>query len=285
MPWSSSSVPRSGPPPRAIRAARPGRMALTARVTGRLTWLSSAAASPGEPWSRALARTLARWSRSGQLERVVGGWPADVVERWIAAVGEAAEESDEGGDADTSTPQMTGDAVERIAAAVLDERPRTPGRRDAADDLLAAARGARGHARRADPRSPNPGAGAASRPRGQLEHRRRAQRARSGPPKPGGRPPCGRASRRSQPAPRRAARSVAGGNRRGRMGHGPRGVNRSAATGGAGHAALPLLVLAQLSLIGYVDAISATAGAARLPRAAGALAGGLACKVLPAAWS
>ncbi|MEA2371774.1 MAG: hypothetical protein QOH12_2168 [Solirubrobacteraceae bacterium] len=216
------------------------------------------AALPGESPARGLARTLARWSRSGEIERVLDTWPSGLADDWIVAVESAAEEPGPGETSGVGAPMST-EAVGRVADAMLARRPAAAGLGDLGRDLLillAALTTALGEC------IPDRATQALARRRVLGE-----TGTGHGPPPPS-------VSLDPPPAPNLADWASTG---------------ETSTTARRQPAelvvpALPLLVLAQLSLIGYVDAIVATAAAARLPRAAGALGGAVAGKVLPAPW-
>jgi hypothetical protein len=201
----------------------------------------------------ALARTLGRWSRTGHAARFVQAWAEELALAWIGAIAIAAGRDSRHDDA---TAAMTAEAVERIAGAVLGEddgaadRTQQPPAAQRLLVLLAALTSALGD------RLPDEATRA-------LARRRITVRDETEPVgavvRPVGDGPGY--------APPRTALPGDGAPRRGRA---------------VGHVVpvLPFLVLAQLSRIGYVDAIVATATTAGLPP--GAVGAAVAGKSLPA---
>ena len=202
---------------------------------------ASAAAPAPAPDGAALARTLARWSRGGQMERVAAGWPEPVLRAWLAAIARGA--------AAGAPASLTAEATEAIADALLGGAPPAPaGSRAEAERLLvvsAALTAALGE------RLPDAATQAAARALvAPASVAAAAPAAPSADDEPGG-----VAATEREPPPQAPA--------------GVRPVQ-----------ALPLLVLAQLAHIGYADAMEAAARAAGL-RSGGPLAAALAGKLLP----
>jgi len=195
----------------------------------------------------ALARTLARWSRGGQMARVVSAWPATLVRAWIEAIASAARHS---GPAAAPAP-LTAEAVDLIAEGVLGASLPDPSGRETADRmlvLLAAIIAALGD------RLPDGATQALARQRVAADDEPVAVAPRTAASQPGT-PSASRTRGASATRqPRTPAEQVV--------------------------PALPLLVLAQLSRIGYVDAILSAVVAAGLSHGAGALGAAVAGKVL-----
>ena len=201
----------------------------------------------------ALARTLARWSRGGQAGRIVTAWPAPLVRSWIAALSAAVQPAGPGGGAlpGTAAGRLTAEAVARIAAAVLAETAGRGSSREAADRmliLLAALTATLGD------RLPDAATQA-------LAWERVVA---------------------AGPAPPEAPAPASTGTELGAVAHAHAEVRRRRSRRvELVVPALPLLVLGQLSRIGYVDAMVGAAAVAGLPQGAGALGSAVAGKVLP----
>jgi hypothetical protein len=87
------------------------------------------AQSAVEPDGATLARTLARWSRGGQMWRVVAAWPEQVLREWLAAVARAA---------GTGAPAAPAPGATRaiVDALLGGAQPAPPGSRTEAERLL-----------------------------------------------------------------------------------------------------------------------------------------------------
>jgi hypothetical protein len=199
-----------------------------------------------------LAVTLARWSTAGQLARVVRSWPDAVLRAWVAAVTAAAEDGEE-----RATPAaLDPAAVGLIAGGVLGEQGPPPSEREAGERLLvvigalAAALGGR---------MPDERTQAVARERVAGEGERlpvpRPEPRRPAPGAPDEVAPAAPEQRTAEPSLAVAPAQVV--------------------------PALPLLVLAELSRIGYLHALAAAAGVAGLPGGGAALGAALAGKTLP----
>ena len=197
--------------------------------------------------AQALARTLARWSRGGQIARVLAAWPEAVVREWLRAVAAAADAGGAG-----TTGALPEEAMRAIAATLLGgAAPAPAGSRAEAERLLlviaalAAALGDR-------------------LPDGATQAAVRALVAPSASVAAAEPPAAAASERATEPAE-------------------PRIEPPALARRGAEIVpALPLLVLAQLARIGYADAMEAAAWAAGLPSGGALLGAALAGKALPA---
>lgn len=203
--------------------------------------------APLEAAAGALARTLGRWSRAGQMARIVGGWPATLVRSWVDAIADVARRPGVAGDRGLAS--LSPDPVALIAEGVL-ARPSGHSGREASDRLLillAAITATLGD------RLPDAATQALAWERVAAGAEPLPAPARPAPlPAPSADRPARRAAMPAEAPPL------------------PDVVP-----------ALPLLVLAQLARIGYVDAMVAAAAAAGIPDGAGALGAALAGKVLP----
>lgn len=201
-----------------------------------------AGSGAGEPAAvaDALGRTLGRWSRSGRLASDVRAWPDRVVHAWLAAIEGCARPA---AASLSAPPELAPDVIARIAAALLGDAPSAGAPPRAAAEralvLLAALAATLGD------RVPGEATQAAA-----LE--------------------CAGAV-----APEVAPRASAAGAGREVAARATGGSIPAEITGPA----LPWLVLAELTRIGYADALAATAEAAGLPRGAGILAVALARKL------
>jgi hypothetical protein len=198
----------------------------------------------------ALARILGRWSRAGLTAEIVAAWPPELVRAWIAAIADAVRD----GPGAPAAVSMSAEAVTRIAEGVLETGRAERSGREASDRLLillAAITAALGD------RLPDAATQAFARARVLADSELQPTA-----------PARGTALAVIEPAP-------------GRADEGEAAEPTEAAPLPDVVPALPLLVLAQLAAVGYVDAIVAAAAATGLPGAARALGGALAGKVLP----
>ena len=233
-------APRAAPAP--VAPAVAPRLGETADVQA-----ASDGDRPGAPGAVALARTLASWSRGGQMERVVGAWPEGTVRAWLDAIEAGTAAAAQSGAAGA----LAEDVVHAIAAALLGSAaaPRPGSRTEAERQLvviaaLAAALGDR-------------------LPDAATQACVRRTVAGSAPAAPGSTSPDrhSTASAAAADAPEPPASRM------------PRGAVMVPA--------LPLLVLAALARIGYADAMEAAGRAAGLPGAGASLGAAVAGKVLP----
>lgn len=204
--------------------------------------LGGVPALDGEPPVDAIARILARWSRGGQLARITRAWPDAVMRDWLAAIAAAAAAQG----SHEPPAAMSAAAIGRIAEALFAPPPPDEASGDAERRLvvlLGAIAVALGD------RLPD------------AETQLLARRAAGA-----GDVPAGRGGQHAARRPPSREPAPAG--------------DPAAAIGELVVPALPLLVLAQLSRIGYVDAIASAAAVAGLPRAAGALGAVVAAKAL-----
>jgi hypothetical protein len=203
----------------------------------------------GEHPGAAIARTIGRWSRAGQVARCVGAWPEELLWAWIDAIAAAAQS---GVDVTAEPAALTAEAVDLIAEAVIGSAAPDPSEREVAYRLvilLAALTSAIGD------RLPDAATQALARRR-VIDGDQPPAVARTATTPPGERPASVTRAAIAAPRPSRPVAQVV--------------------------PALPFLVLAQLSRIGYVDAIAAAGAAGGLPRGAGALGAAVAAKALPA---
>jgi hypothetical protein len=202
---------------------------------------------PEDHGGRAMARTLARWSRGGQLARVAAAWPEPLLHEWLAAVGAAAEAGGPG-----TVGELADEATQEIAAVLLGGVARVSAQDRRAAERLLVVLGALTVA--LGDRLPGPATQAAARTSVISE--------------PDAFVDVVAAPRARRPEPERNAADE------------PEGQELPEVAVGRVVPALALLVLAQLSRIGYVDGMEAAARAAGLPGGGAALGGAVAGKVL-----